>query len=746
MGMRETFQIIIDVATENSQKSLKGLRSEVSKTEGGFNKFKTGVSGSMDYVKDHAASFALGAGTALVAFSVKAIAAFEDTAKAAIDLSSATGLSIEEASRWIGVGDDFKVSAEAIATGLGKVTKTMDSGKWEEYGIAVRDAGGQSRDVNDILLDTFDMLSNVTNQTDRARIGQELFGKGYQSLTPILGHTRKEYEAMLGAVESGQVITKEEAANAENMRLAQDQLADALHEVTLKAGAAAAKLAPVVTAIADIISSTALWGDSGQALGGYEDALTSMEETTKGASTSTKGLANGFLTLREELAKNLSGLDATKKVFTGLFNPEFNENLDATNQAFNELLDKDPSQAQATLNSFVDLMKSGDKEAQDYLKSLGITQGTLDKWQTRLDEVNGAQGDVNKTTEVSKKVLEDAKKAQEEATKAIEDHRKALLDDAKALEAQISSQRSFADADYALKDAQDSFTEALAGTSKAVGEAHGNAQKIDKVYRDVASSAADVADGQVRVAQTFMEASGETLTATEKLDLFNKSMLDNAAVAKGKARDAILDYVANVNSIPAEKMTEIKARINAGDLAGAELLLAAASASRTVAMIATADVEQATSDLDAAAAARTVAFYGALMPGVEAVGVSAPGPVVPDMPSGKPSLFATKPQPLSYAEQAQAYANAVARNAALKGKGATGGIVTQPTNALIGEAGPEMVIPLSSMPGASPLPSMSGSGSGHTYNVTVNGANMTPDQLVDAIKRYERRNGPGWRA
>jgi hypothetical protein len=42
--------------------------------------------------------------------------------------------------------------------------------------------------------------------------------------------------------------------------------------------------------------------------------------------------------------------------------------------------------------------------------------------------------------------------------------------------------------------------------------------------------------------------------------------------------------------------------------------------------------------------------------------------------------------------------------------------------------------------------SPSGIGGGHTYNVTVNGANMTPDQLVDAIKRYERRNGPGWRA
>ena len=726
MGMKETFQIVIDVATESSQKSLKGLRSEVSNTEGGFNKFKTGVSGSLDYVKDHAGAFALGAGAALVGFGVKAVAAFEDAAKAALDLGSATGLSVEDASRWIAVGDDFQISAEAIQGSIGKIGKTLDSGKWESYGIATRDAGGNARSTNDILLDSLDYLSSVTNQTERARIGNELFGKGYQNLTPMIGHTRTEYEKMLGAVEAGQVITKSEAANAERMRLAQDKLSDALKEVTLQAGAAAVKLAPIVTAIADIISSTSLWGDSGQSLGAYEDALAAMDDKTKGASTSTKGLANGFLVLREELQKNMSGLDGFFKSAAN-FNPEFNENLDATNQAFNELLDKDPSKAQATLNSFVDLMKSGDKEAQDYLKSLGITQGTLDKWQIRLDEVNGAQGDVNNTTEVSKKVLEDAAKAQAEATKAIEEHKQALLDDAKALQKNIDAQRAYTDAEFALKDAQDSFTEALDGSAKAVADANGDLHKIDKVYRDITSSATDVADAQVLIAQKFMEASGETLTATEKLDLFNNSMLDSAATAKGKARDGILDYIATFNSIPDSKMTEIKTAINEGDLKKATWLLAAASASRTVALTADADVTQATSDLDAAAAARTVAFYGALMPGVQALGVSAPAPVVPDMPSGKPSLFTSRQGSLSYAERAQAYADAVARNVP---KLAEGGIVQQATLAVVGEAGPEAVVPLSK----------AGALGGTVNNITIN-TGADPQQVLQIIKRYTRNGG-----
>jgi phage-related protein len=64
---------------------------------------------------------------------------------------------------------------------------------------------------------------------------------------------------------------------------------------------------------------------------------------------------------------------------------------------------------------------------------------------------------------------------------------------------------------------------------------------------------------------------------------------------------------------------------------------------------------------------------------------------------------------------------------------AQGGIVTGPMNALIGEAGPEAVIPLDKLP------------MGSTYNITIN-ANVADARLgevvVNAIKRYERTSGP----
>jgi len=72
---------------------------------------------------------------------------------------------------------------------------------------------------------------------------------------------------------------------------------------------------------------------------------------------------------------------------------------------------------------------------------------------------------------------------------------------------------------------------------------------------------------------------------------------------------------------------------------------------------------------------------------------------------------------------------------------AAGGIVTKATLALVGETGPEAVIPLSRMPG----------GDVNVYEITVNVAPGTSPAavgaaLVDSIRQYERVAGSRWRA
>ena len=65
-------------------------------------------------------------------------------------------------------------------------------------------------------------------------------------------------------------------------------------------------------------------------------------------------------------------------------------------------------------------------------------------------------------------------------------------------------------------------------------------------------------------------------------------------------------------------------------------------------------------------------------------------------------------------------------------KMANGGIVTQPTLAMIGERGAEAVIPLTGR--------NAGGGMGNTININVNGGD--PNQIVLALQRYVRSNGP----
>ena len=91
--------------------------------------------------------------------------------------------------------------------------------------------------------------------------------------------------------------------------------------------------------------------------------------------------------------------------------------------------------------------------------------------------------------------------------------------------------------------------------------------------------------------------------------------------------------------------------------------------------------------------------------------------------------------------------------ASLKGAvGAEGAIVNRPTIALIGEAGPEMLVPLHKMPGNQPVPDFGSGGrmGGNTYQISVSvGPGGNPAEVgravVESIKQYERRAGTSWR-
>lgn len=250
-------------ALTGADSALGRFRSSVTGADSVGGKFKAGWASASESIQANAGKLAIVGGAALVKFGLDAVTAFTGLAKSTLDASAATGIGVESMSRWIAVADDFEVSSESLVKGVGRLDKTIVSNakSFDALGIATKDASGATRDADQILIDSLVTLGQLTNATDRVTVGTQLFGKRFEALAPIVGKTRAEYEKMLGAVSDGQVITQDEIAQAEAMRLAKDQLSDALQDLSLNAGKALVQLTPLVVKAAEFIEIVGKLGD-----------------------------------------------------------------------------------------------------------------------------------------------------------------------------------------------------------------------------------------------------------------------------------------------------------------------------------------------------------------------------------------------------------------------------------------------------------------------------------------------------
>ena len=97
----DTIRLTVSIINGSSSKSpFKSLRDDVDNADGALGKLKAGAGSVFSTISQNAGAFALSAGTALVAFGVKAVGSFEDAALGAGKLRDELGLTADQASRW----------------------------------------------------------------------------------------------------------------------------------------------------------------------------------------------------------------------------------------------------------------------------------------------------------------------------------------------------------------------------------------------------------------------------------------------------------------------------------------------------------------------------------------------------------------------------------------------------------------------------------------------------------------------
>jgi TP901 family phage tail tape measure protein len=236
-------------------------------------------------------------------------------------------------------------------------------------------------------------------------------------------------------------------------------------------------------------------------------------------------------------------------------------------------------------------------------KAAGALGNAFGRLLGKTEEVTEATGESADYQEMLARVTADTERAKsyletqtEDLTSALEDEQKALQDATRAatekrnaVDAMADAQRASTDSVFAHRRAQQTFREQLETTNKAINDQSLSADEQQIALDDLAISAGRVADAAVEVAKKQAEARGETLSGAAATKTFNQSMIEQAAQASGPTRQAIIDYIAEVNNIPATKASEIQALIDEGKLDEAAAKLNAASETRSAQIKAEAD-------------------------------------------------------------------------------------------------------------------------------------------------------------
>jgi len=237
--------INIPIVTEFHEKGIKAakaafseFKAAVGNAQGGLGKFKAGSESIMNSVKANAATFAVAGGAAFAAFAAKGIQAFQDVALEAGKFAAATGLQVEDASRWREVAGDIGIGADSLQTAIGKMNTEIGKNPkmFENLGVGLEYTNTGALDVNATFINTIQHLQDIKDPAERARQGVKLLGRGWKDMAQFIEMGSTGLTKALTEVSDAKVINPEELKRARDFRDTMNTLKDHLEDITISFG------------------------------------------------------------------------------------------------------------------------------------------------------------------------------------------------------------------------------------------------------------------------------------------------------------------------------------------------------------------------------------------------------------------------------------------------------------------------------------------------------------------------------
>lgn len=555
----DSIKLTIDVVTGNAKGQFKGLSQSVGEAEGAFGKMKAAGTGAFDMIKANAGALAMGAGAALVGFGVKAVGAFQDVALGAGELRDKLGLSADAASRWQEVSHDLGISTGSLSTAMGRMLKTAGStpAVFEQLGVSIARAKDGTVDANGTFLNVINALHNMKDPAERAAAAQKLLGKSWMESAELIEMGAEGVKARLDEVAGAKIIDDKEIDKARQFRDSLDNLHDAVENVTIAVGE---ELVPALTEGADTLNSLI------------------------GPAQRVYDTFNKF--------SNLPGI---KQIYEN-FAPwkQLPTRLHQVGTAFRAVSDAFTTGADDIDASVAPVLDFGDAT-----RKIGEDASVAG---SGMDALSGAATGLAAATETQSRKLYESQAATDIATKAQKDLdamlggvTDKLNEQVAALTAQSAAALSSADSAVAADNALAAFGDALtaekdaADASAEATRQHGaSSNEAADALRNQSDAALGTRDAAVTLSKANLQlavdqatAAGQTLGATQKLDIQKDSLLNTAAAAQGPARTAIMNYIFALMGIPEERRTDILTLLDKGLVAEARAAIDNASRTRS---------------------------------------------------------------------------------------------------------------------------------------------------------------------
>jgi len=210
------------------------------------------------------------------------------------DLRKITGLTVNELG---GLDKQAKLNGtnlDSVAKAIGIMSKNMYTGvdAFKLLGIATKDADGNLRNANQVLLDVADRFSRMQDGAQKSAIANQIFGKSGRELIPLLNEGRGALESAAEAHRKYSGVTQ---ASAEASDLFNDNLTLLSGRVTAIKTSFVGELLPTLNAI-----STAML-NSGQSTNQFSFAANVVVPVLKGLAIAGAAVAGIFQGVGREI-------------------------------------------------------------------------------------------------------------------------------------------------------------------------------------------------------------------------------------------------------------------------------------------------------------------------------------------------------------------------------------------------------------------------------------------------------------